>query len=377
MRPVRVVALAGLAALVGGSALGQARVPATVMTHLRSLESLCRSSGGQPGGGRFIIVQDFTGDRRPDYLISEGDFVCTGRPDLFKRGGEARVDIFVGDASGQARRVYSDRLIAFRVLAGAPAKVQIARRGAVCGPAAGPTTQCAAQLAWNGQSFGAEVSVSDADRTGPGSATGPAPVPSAAATPVSGGEVAFLARCRRDLIARDAGATRWADDQCRDVWRTIQAAGPVADALIAALPAPGQRPTLAELRRTLAGVRWDQASPGQLATGRLGGLSVAIEGAAAPVGISVSWQAVGEPVPYDVVGALEQRGARMDQMSCQKLGTGEGERNYAGTLPGRAPFTASVFQRTAPTGNTFSAYSITVSLDGRHPPRGATAGCDF
>lgn len=377
MRCVRVLVLAGFAALAGGSALGQARVPATVMTHLRSLESLCKSSGGQPGGGRFIVVQDFTGDRRPDYLISEGDFVCTGRPDLFKRNGEARVDIFVGDATGQARRVYSDRLIAFRVLAGVPAKVQIARRGAVCGPDAGPTTQCAAQLAWNGQGFGAAVSVSDADRTGPASAQAAGPTPPAA-VPGGGGEAAFLAKCRRDLIAKDARAARWADDQCRDVWKTIQDAGPVTDALIAALPVPGQRPALAELRRALTGVRWGpQASRGQLAAGRLGGLSVTIEGAAAPTGVGASWQAVGQPIPYDIIGALEQRGARMVQMSCQKFGTGEGERAYAGTLPGRAPFTATVFQRTAPTGNATSFYNVTLSLDGRHPPRGATAGCDF
>ncbi|MDZ4372923.1 MAG: hypothetical protein U1C74_16055, partial [Phenylobacterium sp.] len=216
--------LAGLALAVPTTALptfalGQARVPPVVMEHLQGLEARCRADGGRPGGGRFIVAQDFTGDGRPDYLISEGDFVCTGRPDLFRQNGEARVDIFVTDARGQALRAFSDRLIAFRVLAGAPVKVQIARRGAVCGAAAGPTTQCATQLAWNGQTFGAGVSVSDADRTG-APTTNPTNRASASpqAAPAGDTQAAFAARCRRELVAVDASAARWADDECRTRW---------------------------------------------------------------------------------------------------------------------------------------------------------------
>ena len=382
MRPMRALLPAGLAAFAAGSApagaFAQAPAPPVVMPHLQGRAARCRTAGGQPGGGRFIVVQDFTGDRRPDYLVSEGDFACTGRPNLFRENGEARVDIFVTNAAGQALRVFSDELIGFRVLAGTPAKVQIARRGASCGPGAGPTTQCAAQLVWNGESFGAGVSVSDADRTRPPPAAPPVQAAAPAAAAAGETEAGFLARCRQELVSRDAGAARWADGECRERWNHILASRPAADALIAALPAPGQRPAVADLKARMAGVRWGgQVSRGQLAQGRLGGLEVFVEGVSAPTGIGVSWSAVGAEIPYDVVGALRTGGAQMTEMACEKQGVGEGERRYAGTLPGHAPFTVTVGQRTAPTGDAWSFYSATLSLDGRRPPRGSTAGCDF
>src|SRR5690606_20046434 len=146
-------------------------------------------------------------DGRLDYLLSEGNYTCAGRPDIFRQNGEARVDIFVTDARNNARRVYSDRLIGYRVLAGRPVKVQIARKGAACGVGATASTQCAAQLEWNGQGFGQGVSVSSADK--PGSAT-PAAPPAAPAT-ASGAAPArlglsanaqgtFLTRCRADYV---------------------------------------------------------------------------------------------------------------------------------------------------------------------------------
>ncbi|ODT88963.1 hypothetical protein [Phenylobacterium sp. SCN 70-31] len=382
MRPISIFAVAslvaaGLAVALPAAAQPQPRVPSIVMDHLRGLEARCRAAGGQPGGGRFIVAQDFTGDRRPDYLVSEGDYVCTGRPNLFRENGEARVDIFVTNPSGQAPRVFSDKLIGFRVLAGTPTKIQIARRGALCGAGAGPTTQCATQLVWNGQSFGAGVSVSDADRAGPAAAAAPA-VSASGAAPAGETETAFLARCRKELITRDAGAARWADEECGDRWKHIVASRPAADALIAALPAPGQRPSAAELKARMTGVRWAAQAPrGMLATGRLGGLEAFVEGVGAPTGIGVSWNATGAEIPYDVVGALRTRGVQVTEMACEKQGVGEGERRYAGVLSGRAPFTVTVSQRTAPTGAAMSFYSATLSLDGRHPARGSTAGCDF
>jgi hypothetical protein len=64
-------------------------------------------------------------------------------------------------------------------------------------------------------------------------------------------------------------------------------------------------------------------------------------------------------------------------MSCERMMAGEGTRVYAGTAPGRAPFTLTVSERSAPVANANSYYGANVSLDGRHPPRGSTAQCDF
>ena len=353
-------------------ALAQNRppVPAVVMQHMADLDARCRAAGGRPGEARYIVAQDFTGDGRLDYLLSEGNYACTGRPDLFRRNGEARVDIFVTDARNTARRVYSDVLIGYRVLAGRPVKVQIARKGAACGPGAAAGTQCAAQLEWNGQGFGQGVSVSSADKPG----SGPAPArlglePNAQAT--------FLARCRADYVKAEASAARWADGQCKDDWQRVVAAGPVAEAMLAVLPAPGERPTLATVRQRATGVRWAaRAEPRQSASGTLSGVDVHIEGNP-PTAFGMGWMEVGAEIPYDVANALRARGVTMTEMSCEKIGTGEGNRTYAGTAPGRAPFTLAIDQRTAPTGNANSYYGASVRLDGRHPPRGSTAGCQF
>lgn len=370
--------LAGLG-LPGDLAKAQAQpppVPPLVLAHMNDLDTRCRAAGGRPGQGRFVIAQDFTGDGRLDYLVSEGDYACTGRPALFRPGGEAKVDIYVANARGQVLRAWSDTLIAYRIVAGRPTRVQIARRGAACGAGVAPSAQCAAQLAWNGSTFGAAVSVGAGASSTPaltvasaGSATDPA-----AAMP------AFLAKCRRGYIAREASATRWADQQCQGDWKRIIDTGSAAEALLAVLPAPGQRPTVADIRSRATGVRWAArpASARELVSGQIGGLSVAVEGrGASPASIGVSWMQVGAEIPYDVPGALRARGATITEVACEKLGVGEGNRTYAGAAPGKAPFVLTVDQRTAPTGNANSYYSASVSLDGRTAPRGSTAGCDF
>ena len=363
-------------ALLPASARAQARppLPAAVLTHMNGLDARCTAAGGKPGSGRYVIAQDFTGDGLLDYLLSEGDYDCTGRPGLFRTEGQARVDIFVTDRAGAARRIYSDRLIAYRVLAGRPARVQIARKGALCGAETPPQGQCAAQLAWNGTSFGEAASVS---RGGSGASSGPVAMPEAA--PGATSEASFLASCRADLIRRDASAARWANDECRTNWQKIVASGPAADMLLAVLPATaGGKPTLGETKQRAAAVRWaTRANPPALATGTLGQLSAAIEGRGSPATVSVSWAKVGTEIPYEIVGALRVRGLAITEMSCEKVGVGAGTRTYAGTSAERVPFTLIIDQQTAPLGHMQSYYTATVSLEARHPPRGSTTGCDF
>jgi hypothetical protein len=200
------------------------------------------------------------------------------------------------------------------------------------------------------------------------------PVPGIAA----GAQASFTARCRQAYLAQDRNAARWADSQCAADWQKVVATGPAAAALIAALPASGERPVLASLKARMAGVRWNpRPDSGSLATGRIGVLAARIDGRGQPASAGVAWGAVGAEIPFDMVGALIARGATLMLMSCEQLGAGEGMRRFAGTLPGRAPFTLSIDQRTAPTGNAQSHWFAAVSLDGRHPPRGPTSPCDF
>ena len=194
-----------LGACLSSVVFAQARppIPSVVLDHMNDLDRRCAAAGGRAGEGRYVVAQDFTGDGRLDYLLSEGDYSCVGRPGLFRQGGVARVDLFVVDARNAARRVYSDQLIAYRVLAGQPAKVQIARQGAACGAGSTARTQCAAQLAWNGHGFGEAIAVSDAKAPSATNAAGsPATSPGPQAANAGAG-----AGCR------PAGG--WANSRCR------------------------------------------------------------------------------------------------------------------------------------------------------------------
>ncbi|MDE8652836.1 hypothetical protein [Novosphingobium album (ex Liu et al. 2023)] len=377
--PISVGTLA--AALLGSPLVAQTRspIPAVVLTHMHSLDTRCKAAGGREGTRRYVIAQDFNGDGLLDYLLSEGDYECIGRPVLFRQNGQARVDIFVTDRANNARRVYSDTLVGYRVLAGAPPKVQIARKGGLCGAGSSPTTQCAAQLAWNGQGFGEAVSVNNAKPGAmvPPGTPGPSSLPNP--SPSQGSEVVWKVKCRSDLVRRDASAARWADDECKTRWEHVVASSPAADFLMSTLPAAsGARVTLDELKRHAPSVRWAaRPTAPTIANGRLGNLDVAVAGPGQPGSVSLGWSEVGAEIPHDIVEAMRLKGASLTQRSCEKTGAGAGTRTFAGNAPGRAPFTMVVEQQTAPLGHMQSYYTVEVRLDGRTPPQGPTSGCDF
>ena len=377
---------------VSSAVFAQARppIPSVVLDHMNDLDRRCVAAGGRAGEGRFVVAQDFTGDGRLDYLLSEGDYDCVGRPGLFRQGGVARVDLFVVDARNAARRVYSDQLIGYRVLAGQPARVQIARQGAACGAGSTARTQCAAQLAWNGHGFGEAIAVSDAKApsasAAPGSpATSPGPqaanagagaaaVAAAGSAPVAlvvrpEARPRFLADCRQAYVSRSA------DEQCVADWGKIEASAAATDALLAALPAtPGEAVALAALRQRLAAVRW-AARPGGRglsASGRLGEFEVSVTGSPAAKTLGVNWSEVGAEPPYDIVGAMRARGVTLTEIACEEFGSGEWQRVFAGSAPGRAPFRLELGQRTAPTANANSHYGATIDLSGRAPAPSAS-----
>ena len=392
-----------LGVCVSSAVCAQARppIPSVVLDHMNDLERRCIAAGGRAGDGRFVVAQDFTGNGRLDYLLSEGDYNCVGRPGLFRKGGVARVDLFVVDARNAARRVYSDQLIGYRVLAGKPAKVQIARQGAACGAGSNARTQCAAQLAWNGHGFGESVSVSDARTAQDAPSARPAVAPPAAAANASvaasagAGAVAsgsaptplvvppearprYLVQCRQAYVSRSADAARWADEQCVADWDKVAASAAVTDALLAALPAvPGEAVQLGRLPQRLDSVRW-AAKPGsreQSASGRLGNLNVSVTGSQTAKTLTVNWMEIGAEPPYDIVGAMRARGVTLTEIACEEFGAGEWQRVFSGSAPGRAPFRLEVAQRTAPTANANSYYGATIELSGRAPSVAARQVC--
>lgn len=185
----RTAAGAFLVAAVAASA-GAQGVPEPIRARVNELVAQCAAAGGRlgdmRGAGQFVIPRDFNGDGRTDFLVSEGNLPCTGRPDLFRPGGLARVQLWLGDAAGGATLAFEDRLLAYRVLDGRPAKLQIARRGPACG---GPA-RCGDELRWNAAASRFDLAPTDGRQAAitpaPGAQAAPAVAASAAvATPAT------------------------------------------------------------------------------------------------------------------------------------------------------------------------------------------------
>ncbi len=188
---------------------------------------------------------------------------------------------------------------------------------------------------------------------------------------------AFQAHCVKKYTAQEASAAKWAPDQCKEDWKIVTNSLPAADLIIAALPKAGENQNLAQLKQKLPMVKWLRNQAPYLATGTLGDLTVHIDGPGTPGNLILNWTRTGEMIPFNIIDALRQRGAKLTMTSCEKLGTGEGNRSYAGALPGHAPFNLSIDQRTAPTGDAMSYYGLTLNLTGKKALRNTMSDCDF
>ncbi|PZU50318.1 MAG: hypothetical protein DI568_04145 [Sphingomonas sp.] len=378
-----------LALAFSAPASAQAVVPEPIKARVNELVARCAQAGGtlgnMTGQGRFVIPADFSGDGRTDFLISEANVPCVGKPNLFKPDGNGRLELWVGNGS-DARLAFADRVLAYRILAGPPAKLQIARAGAACG---GPA-RCGDELRWNAAASRFDEVATDGRKVAARPATGAmaataAPAPSAApagpAAPagtvppvLADAAPRFKAACRKEYLADKPPRTDWIDAQCNEDWARVAASQPAAEMLILATPGgPGSAPAVAELRQRLAKVRWQsKTETGNLANGLIGNFSFGIQGKSRPETASVSWSEVGAEMPIDMQSAFAARGATLALIRCEKLGSGEGERSWSVTFPGRPPFELTVFQRTAPTGNAWSFYNATVRVDGVPPKKGPT-----
>ena len=379
------------AAMIAAPASAQSGVPDAIKTRVNELVARCAQAGGtlgsMTGQGRFVIPADFSGDGRTDFIVSEGNMPCVGKPALFRPDGASRLELWVGEG-GNARLAFADRVIAYRVLAGKPARLQIARSGPACG---GPA-RCGDELRWNaaasrfdevatdGRKIAARPATGAAVAAGappvaPAPAAGGKPAPAAAVPPVAAdAEVRFKAACRKRYLADRPAKTDWIDSSCAEEWGRVAASQQVAEALLRAGPGgPGAPPPLADLRQRMQGVRWAaRPEKGQLASGQLGGFVITVEGAGRPEKASVGWTKVGEMLPLNIPEAFTARGAKLTLTRCEKMGAGEGERSWLVAFPGRPPFDLTVYERTAPTANAWSHYTATVRLDGAPPPRGPT-----
>ena len=95
---VRLSALAGGLGLLASGAPAQAQqAPPQVAAKIAQLDQACQRAGGRPVAKPYVLVHDFTGDQRPDFLVSEGDYECAGKPGLFQANNQAFIEIYVTD----------------------------------------------------------------------------------------------------------------------------------------------------------------------------------------------------------------------------------------------------------------------------------------
>lgn len=162
----------------------------------------------------------------------------------------------------------------------------------------------------------------------------------AAAQSAGGGEAAYLARCIEEMAAQNPQSRQWAPDECAQRWQTVVAAGPLAEAILAA--AAGTPPSGNRLGRDLA-IQNDRAART----------------------VTFSWAETGAMIPYDALGALRERGAEVTMIGCSQLGVGEFSAVHRVTPRTGAPFQISIYDRMAPTANAESFYNVMVNLNGQ------------
>lgn len=355
-----VVAL--LATGLGSPTMAQGPAPAAVTAKTAQLDQACLRAGGRPAGKPYVLVHDFTGDGRPDFLVSEGDYGCAGRPGIFQSNNQAFIEIYVADPRIGAQRVYRQQVRAYRVLNTTPRTVQIALAAPAC---AGGQAMCGLTLAFNPQTGGFNATPGGQTQA---QAAAPPPGPStAAAMAVRETQADFMARCQRELIAQDPKARQWADETCKYSWDQLAAAGPAADALIALATARTAAPLgLAQIKAATPAVRWQtQPGPTGNGVGTLGRFTAVIDMKAGTT--SFNWSANGQPVPFDLPAALKARGVGLSQIACWNLGLSEVTRVYRLTAPGKPPSALTVYSREAPTASANSSYGAILDLT-RPPP---------
>ncbi len=177
-------------------------------------------------------------------------------------------------------------------------------------------------------------------------------------------QAGYIARCTRDMIAQNPRAGEWAPAQCQQQWEMVVAAGPMAEAILAAAPVSGTADP-ASLRTRLSMVQWDARPEGTLiASGRMGQpLSVQVDRAGPS--LNFYWSEAGRPIPYNIVEALRGLGAEVTMIGCAHVGVGENTEAYRVSTPGHAPFALGVYGREAPTANADSFYNVGVNLSGQ------------
>lgn len=185
-----VVTLAAATAIASAAAAQAPKPPPSVARKIQVMDTACGVAGGRPGGGAYVLVYDFSGDGVNDYLLSEGNYSCLGRPDLFRKDGKAVVEVYVANGL-DAPRAFYEVVRGYRILDGRPRTIQIVREGPGCGDR--PT--CGVTLLWDA-----------ATRRLVGGAAASATRPAQTAAPAAAVGVLSAAEVRSQIVGRQVSS---------------------------------------------------------------------------------------------------------------------------------------------------------------------------
>lgn len=193
-----------------------------------------------------------------------------------------------------------------------------------------------------------------------------AAAPSGRSVPLIENQAQYISRCRAETIAQYPNAQAQADSICRTNWDLILAAGPMADAILSAAPAPGMPFTPASARAQLTSVKWAaRAVQGRVASGTLGDVEIGLT--QNPARLTLDWFRAGEPIPFNLQEALHVRGATLALIACQSFGSSEGTRVYRVSANGKAAFALTVVTLEAAVASQSSTYGARVDFSGAMP----------
>lgn len=180
-------------------------------------------------------------------------------------------------------------------------------------------------------------------------------------------QAAYLARCRNETIARNPSVRAQADSICQSNWSQIVAAGRMADTILRATPRQGGAFDPAAVRTALPSVQWAaRPEQGTLASGRLGDLDVLVTRMPAP-GVTLRWFKDGEPIPFNLEGALRVRGATLTMIACLAFGSAEDTRIYRVVASGKSQFALTIARREAAVASQSSDFSASTDFSGSMP----------
>ena len=194
----------------------------------------------------------------------------------------------------------------------------------------------------------------------------------AAAQPASGvrlveGEAAYLSRCRSETAARYPNLGPQTNSICQSIWSEIVSAGPMADAIVTAMPRQGVAFDPSAVRSALPSIRWaGTPAQGRVASGRLSDIDVAVTRVPAP-GLAFMWFKEGEPIPFNLEEALRVRGVSLTMIGCLAFGSAEQTRVYGAGAAGKSPAVLTIAARTAAVASQSSDFSVSVDFSGRMP----------